>query len=69
MEWSAIPSAESTRRQRPKMIGLSLSRSIIQAHRAVLWASASKGPGSAFVLPIFLEAANRKGAGPTLLLL
>ena len=33
-------------------IGLSVSRSIIEAHRGRLWASANDGPGSSFAFSI-----------------
>jgi signal transduction histidine kinase len=33
-------------------IGLSISRSIIEAHRGRLWASANDGPGSTFAFAI-----------------
>jgi signal transduction histidine kinase len=33
-------------------IGLSISRSIIEAHRGRLWASANDGPGSSFAFSI-----------------
>jgi hypothetical protein len=33
-------------------VGLSVSRSIIEAHRGRIWASANEGPGSSFAFSI-----------------